>query len=114
MSSLVVTAKAAAQIADVLKEEPENAAVRITLKGGACAGMTHEMAVVTDFDPEDDMKIEQDGARIILDSITAAYMKGIQLDWVKTLTEQGFKFTGGAISRTCGCGKSYAYDKDKI
>lgn len=115
MSSLIVTAVAAHKIADVLKDEAPGSYVRISLKGGACAGMTHEIIVANDYDAEDDTLIEQDGAKIILDSITASYMKGVELDWVRVnLNQEGFKFSGGAISRSCGCGKSYAYDKDKV
>jgi iron-sulfur cluster assembly accessory protein len=114
MDLLTITAKAAQRIAEVLKEEPANSYVRISLKGGSCAGMTHEMTVVTDYDKDDDIIVEQGGTQVVLDSITSSYMKGVTLDWVReSLNQEGFKFSGGAITRTCGCGKSYSYDKEK-
>ena len=57
---------------------------------------------------DDDFVIEKDGATVVIDSISAEYLRGSQLDFVDDLMGQAFKMNNPNATATCGCGTSFA------
>lgn len=80
--------------------------LRFAVKGGGCSGFTYTMDFA-ETPGETDQVIEADGIKIIVDPKSFVFLTGMQVDYVETLTESGFKFNNPNATRTCGCGSSF-------
>ena len=81
--------------------------LRVSVVGGGCSGYQYNL----DFEKEariDDVTITYDGVTVYLDSVSAGYLKGTVIDYVKGLQGAGFKFNNPNARRTCGCGSSFS------
>lgn len=102
-----VTAAAAARIRFVTSDEPEGTVLRISVSGGGCSGFSYGFELTTKRD-DDDCVIEKDGAVVVVDQISAEYLRGSELDFVDDLMGQAFKMKNPNATATCGCGTSFA------
>ena len=67
--------------------------------------MSYAMKVTT---PEDtDSIFEKDGVRVFVDRESETYLSGIELDYVDSLNDSGFKINNPNAARSCGCGTSF-------
>lgn len=83
--------------------------IRIAIQGGGCAGFQHNLSLIGDSNiDEDDFTFDRDGLKFVVDSLSAAYLENVSIDYLETLTNSGFKFVGGSITRNCGCGRSFS------
>lgn len=106
-----ITAKALLQFkSSILAEDPIPYGIRIGVKGGGCSGFLFNLEFIQqeDIDLEDDEEFSIDGLNIVIDVFSKEYLKDITLDYISSLKESGFKFTGGKIQRQCGCGSSFS------
>lgn len=89
------------------KEGKEGYALRVGVVTGGCAGLSYEMKFQKN--PYDnDVTSEQNGLRIIINEESVPFLKGIQIDYVDTLKESGFKYKNPNASSSCGCGTSFS------
>lgn len=104
-----VTKEASARIRSLLSEDGklETHGLRMKVVGGGCSGLQYQLSF-DDEVREIDHEIEADGVRVIVDEKSALYLVGVQLDFVDTLQESGFKIQNPSASNTCGCGQSFA------
>lgn len=79
--------------------------IRIALKGGGCAGFTRDM-MFDDITNEMDEITEQDGIKIVVDSMSAQYLEGTVIDYVEEMLQSGFRFNSPLAKGSCGCGSS--------
>ena len=56
---------------------------------------------------EGDLNFKQDDVNIAVDKKSMEMLNGIEIDFVDTLNESGFKFNNPNASAGCGCGKSF-------
>jgi iron-sulfur cluster insertion protein len=82
--------------------------IRVSVKGAGCAGYSFDMEF-SDQISELDEVIVIDEISIVIDPISFQYMEGIVVDWADTPFGGGFKFGGGEIKSTCGCGNSVGF-----
>jgi len=101
-----VTESAAAEIKSLLAL-PENAgkALRIFVEQGGCSGMQYGM--VFDEKRDGDLAAGQLGVEVLVDSISAQYLRGTVVDFSDALTGGGFKISNPNAKQSCGCGKSF-------
>jgi iron-sulfur cluster insertion protein len=103
-----VSDAASVRIAELLAEETEpNAAFRVAVLGGGCSGFQYHF----DLDPkraEDDMVIEKNGARVVIDSTSLELVKGSMLDYSVALVGAAFEIKNPNAVAGCGCGNSFA------
>lgn len=105
-----LTPSAAQRVAKLLSEEadPVNTRLRVSVLGGGCSGFQYHY----DFDAkpvnEDDILIEQEGAKVVVDSISLDLLKGSVLDYVETLGAAAFEIKNPNATASCGCGNSFA------
>ncbi len=89
-----------------------NAALRVGVKGGGCAGLTY----VTDFtdDPprERDIVYEFFGLPVYVDQKSLKFLEGSVLRFENTLMYQGFKFDNPLQESACGCGQTFSVKKN--
>lgn len=104
-----ITDKASAKIKEIAEAEGiGHTSVRVSIKGGGCAGYTFDM--VYDDKPGDLDEVEEiDGVKVIIDPMSFQYMEDVIMDYVSSALGEGFKFMGGAIKSTCGCGSSVSF-----
>lgn len=89
------------------KEGKDGYALRVGVVTGGCAGLSYEMKFQKN--PYDNDKTsEQNGLRIIVNEESAPFLQGIQIDYVDTLKESGFKYKNPNASSSCGCGTSFS------
>ncbi|HWP65161.1 MAG TPA: iron-sulfur cluster assembly accessory protein [Candidatus Limnocylindria bacterium] len=106
---LTLTPKAVEMVRQVRAREglPETHALRVAVVGGGCSGFSYQL----DFDGEgrpDDEVIEYEGVQVRIDPTSAQYLRGVQIDYVQSLSGGGFKFTNPNATHTCGCGSSFS------
>ena len=103
-----LTEAAVEAIKVAIKEEGQPGdSLRISVVGGGCSGLQYNL----DFEKETRMgDISQDfsGVSIIIDSVSANYLKGTTIDYLSGLNGTGFKFNNPNAKRTCGCGSSFS------
>jgi len=91
----------------ILKEAKEGYALRFGVTPGGCAGLSYEMKFQKN--PYDnDIVFEQKGLTIIVNQESAPLVQGIQIDYVDTLRESGFKYSNPNAKSSCGCGTSFS------
>src|SRR5438105_9003077 len=103
---------AVAQLRTLLDQQdnPE-LALRVFVYPGGCSGMSYGMAFEDEF-AEDDMIINQQGLRLVVDENSAFYLKGAQIDYEDSLMGGGFRIFNPNAVRSCGCGHSFDTGSD--
>ena len=103
-----VTEKAVSQIKKIMTQENDpELHLRIGVKGGGCSGLSYFMSLDKTRRP-DDKVIEKDGVEILMDSKSALYLEGTEIDYQDSLMGSGFVFNNPNATRTCGCGESFS------
>ena len=101
-----LTENATAEIQSLLGK-PENAGknFRVFIEQGGCSGMQYGM--VFDEKRDGDLISENGGVTVLVDAISANYLRGAVVDFSDSLTGGGFKITNPNAKQSCGCGKSF-------
>jgi iron-sulfur cluster assembly accessory protein len=105
--SVRLTARAAKRIAEILQEESGVSNLRVAVTGGGCSGFQYDFC----FDhsrAEDDLLIAQDGARVLIDSVSLDFLKGAEIDFVEEMIGAAFKINNPNATSSCGCGTSFS------
>lgn len=110
---VTITAKAADAIQKQLaKRGTPEAALRLGIKGGGCSGFSYVIEFHDGEPRPRDRAFDvatSDGSvvRVVIDPKSLVYLAGMELDWVQTLMQQGFKFNNPNEKTSCGCGHSF-------
>jgi iron-sulfur cluster assembly accessory protein len=102
-----VTARAAERIKDILASEPGKKALRVSVAGGGCSGFQYEFEL-EDQKASDDLAVERDGATVLIDSTSLAYLLGSEIDFVDDLIGAQFRISNPNATASCGCGTSFS------
>ena len=105
--SITLSERAARRIAEILKAEPVPALFRVSVEGGGCSGFQYRFDLVSEAAP-DDLLIERDGARVVVDPVSLGFMRGSELDFVDELIGAQFKLNNPNVTASCGCGTSFS------
>ncbi len=90
-----------------LLNKSENAGknLRLYIEEGGCSGMQYGM--VFDEKRDGDLVSERGGVSVLIDPISANYLRGAVVDFSDSMTAGGFKITNPNAKQSCGCGKSF-------
>jgi iron-sulfur cluster assembly accessory protein len=102
-----VTESAARRIAEVSALEGPGMMLRISVTGGGCSGFQYNFTF-DNAQADDDLVIEREGAKVLIDSTTLEYMRGSRIDFVDELVGSAFKISNPNASSSCGCGSSFS------
>ena len=80
---------------------------RVSVEGGGCSGFQYRFDLVPESAP-DDVLIERDGARVVVDRVSLGFMQGAELDFVDDLIGAQFKLNNPNVTAACGCGTSFS------
>ena len=105
-----VTPAAASKINDLLVEENKTSAgLRVFVQGGGCSGFQYGLMIDEgEGDASTDSVIESNGVRLLVDPISARYLRGAEVDFVDNVTGGGFTIKNPNAKSTCGCGSSFS------
>jgi iron-sulfur cluster assembly protein len=106
---VAITEKAVRMV--MLSREEEglepSAGLRVAVRGGGCSGFEYAL----DFDTEEresDHVYQQGELKVLVDALSARYLKGTTIDYVMGAQGAGFKFHNPNAVGSCGCGSSFA------
>ena len=102
-----MTSRAADKLKEIIaKQGRDDLALRVYVTPGGCSGFSYGMTFA-DGREEDDSLVEQDGVRIVVDPMSAMYIKGSEIDFVDALMGGGFALRNPNAVSSCGCGQSF-------
>jgi len=107
MTGIVLTERAAKRINEIMAGEPAGSMLRISVNGGGCSGFSYGFDVDRAAN-EDDVVVERDGAKVLVDQVSLQYMDGSTVDFVDDLIGQSFKIENPQATASCGCGTSFS------
>jgi iron-sulfur cluster assembly accessory protein len=107
---LTLTETAAKKISDLrLEEGKPEWGLRIRVVGGGCSGMSYELGW-DDTPVEGDNVVETNGVKVIVDSNSAPYLQGSEIDYVdNNMLGAGFAIKNPNVKSSCGCGSSHQF-----
>ena len=80
--------------------------LRVSVVAGGCSGFLYDMQFI-DKPSKLDINFKQDNVNIAVDKKSTEMLNEIEIDYIDTLNESGFKFNNPNSSSGCGCGKSF-------
>jgi iron-sulfur cluster insertion protein len=104
---VTVSPRAQKRIAAILTQEGQGAMLRLAVTGGGCSGFQYNFAL-DESRMEDDLLIEEGGARILIDPMSLDFLKGSEIDFTDDLIGQAFKVNNPNATASCGCGTSFS------
>lgn len=104
--NISVTQSAARRIKEIVLADPAKTALRVAVNGGGCSGFQYAFSIESQRN-DDDIAIEKDGATVLIDAVSLAYMDGSEIDFVDDLIGQAFKVNNPLARASCGCGTSF-------
>lgn len=115
MSESFVTAEAvsvsdaaARRIATILNASSGENALRISVEGGGCSGFSYKYDLTHEAAEADDLVIEKNGARVLIDQMSLGFMGGAVIDFVDDLMGRSFQIRNPNAVASCGCGTSFS------
>ena len=103
---ILLTDTAGVKLWELIERDRSGEFLRIAITGGGCNGLSYKMRFV-DEPKRGDILVESAGARVVVDSKSALYLKGTHLDYSKALISGGFKFSNPNATASCSCGESF-------
>ena len=100
-----VTPRAFARLAEI-GAAGQGQALRVAVEGGGCSGFQYEIKLDTPSD--DDLVLEGDGERVVVDSVSLPFLAGAVIDFSEELIGARFVIENPNASSSCGCGISFS------
>jgi len=105
---VTVTPKAAEKVSEFMKQEGKDSLfLRVYVTGGGCSGLSYGMGF-EESSEEDDLIIDQNGVKIVVDNYSQRYLKGANIDYIDSLMGSGFKINNPNVTKSCSCGHSFS------
>jgi iron-sulfur cluster assembly protein len=106
--AVTLTEKAAERLHRIFKDQdlPEDACLRVGVKGGGCSGFTYTLDLAKS-PAEDDEVFLSHGIRIVCDPKSHLYLSGTEVDFEDKLVGGGFVFNNPNAKGRCSCGASF-------
>ena len=109
---ITISETAAVKLKELLtNQEQSDLYLRLFIAPGGCEGFSYAMA----FDAErhdDDTVVERGEVRVLVDANSGPYLRGAQIDYVRSTMGEGFTVRNPNAIATCGCGHSFRTRQD--
>jgi iron-sulfur cluster assembly accessory protein len=106
-SDVTLSPAAARRIRAIGQAEGHEVMLRVAVEGGGCSGFQYAFDLVDKIEP-DDLVVERDGARALVDVVSLALVKGSEIDFVDELVGAQFQVKNPNAKSSCGCGVSFS------
>jgi iron-sulfur cluster assembly protein len=105
---LTLTSNAVVKVKEAMKSQgkTETATLRVSVLSGGCSGYLYDLQFM-DEPVKGDINFKQDGVNVAVDKGSMDKLNNIEIDFIDTLNESGFKFNNPNAEADCGCGKSF-------
>lgn len=107
---ITLTASAVTRVEAMVSKRGSAIGLRIGVIESGCSGYSYSLDFAETV-AENDIVVEQDGVKIIVDEVSMPVLDGIELDFVKQGLNQSFKFNNPNVVSSCGCGESFSTTK---
>ncbi len=104
---VTVSGNAAERIAALTSAEGPQIMFRIAVNGGGCSGFQYDFTF-DDTRTGDDILIEQDGAKVLIDQASLEFIGGSIVDYIEGLMGAHFEIRNPNAKSSCGCGTSFS------
>ena len=104
---VLVSATAGTKLTSLIEREQKGDYLRVKITGGGCNGLSYKMKFVGDS-KRGDILVRSSGAQILVDTKSALYLRGTQLDYSDKMVGGGFKFSNPNAKSSCSCGESFS------
>lgn len=91
----------------LLERGTPNSSLRLGIKGGGCSGYTYVIQYDDDLPSNNDIVINFDFFKILIDKKSYQYLVGSKLIWKTSLMFTGFYIENPQETSKCGCGHSF-------
>jgi len=107
---ITLTETAAKKLGDLrLEEGKPEWGLRIRVVGGGCSGFSYELGWENQASEGDDV-IESHGIKVYVDSMSARYLAGSEIEYVDNqMLGAGFAIKNPNVKSSCGCGQSHQF-----
>lgn len=105
--SMNLSPSAAARVAFIAAKQGKPPALRLAVEGGGCSGFQYRFGL-TDSIEADDLVVETDGVKLVVDPVSLDLVAGSTVDFVDSLGGSAFKVENPQAAAGCGCGSSFA------
>lgn len=105
--TLILSASAAARVAQIAQKQGKAAILRLSVEGGGCSGFQYQFGL-TDAPDADDAVVETDGVRLVVDPVSFDLVAGCTVDFVESLGGAAFRVENPNATAGCGCGSSFS------
>jgi iron-sulfur cluster assembly protein len=102
-----VSGHAGKKLCELIGQEPTGNYLRIKITGGGCNGLSYKMKFVEEA-KRGDILVCSSGVRVLVDTKSALYLRGTQLDFSDKMIGGGFKFSNPNAASSCSCGESFS------
>ncbi|CAM6026207.1 unnamed protein product [Sphagnum balticum] len=107
---LTITDSCIRRIKEIMEEDGtqgDKKALRLSVEGGGCSGFLYNFSLDDNLN-SDDRVFERQGAKIVVDEVSYAFVKGATIDFTEELIRASFSVTVNPnASSACGCGSSF-------
>ena len=107
MDSITLTERAARKIGEILRREPLDSMLRVSVEGGGCSGFQYKFDIDR-AQAADDLVIQREGATVLIDQVSVGYLAGSEIDFVDDLIGASFRINNPQATASCGCGTSFS------
>jgi iron-sulfur cluster assembly accessory protein len=106
-ATVTLSQAAARRIKEIVSTEEGKSSLRVSVEGGGCSGFSYKFDL-DDQPADDDIVLERDDARVLIDQVSLIYMAGSEIDFVDNLMGQAFQIKNPNAVASCGCGTSFS------
>lgn len=104
---ILLTSAAGVKLKSLIAREQKGDFLRVKINGGGCNGLSYKMKFVAE-PKRGDILVRTAGARVLVDTKSALYLKGTHLDYSDKMIGGGFKFSNPNAKASCSCGESFS------
>src|ERR1700742_3998486 len=104
--AITLSESAARRINHLAHDEGRPLMLRVAVSAGGCSGFQYEFDLVEGSDAQD-LVLERDGARAVVDQVSMLLLKGSEIDFVDELVGAQFRVNNPNAKSSCGCGVSF-------
>ena len=102
-----ITQAAAKKIHSIIVEENPDLKLRVFVQGGGCTGFQYGFTLDEEKN-EDDFEVPAGSTSVLVDSMSAQYVNGAEIDFIDDLSGSRFSIKNPQATNTCGCGSSFS------
>jgi iron-sulfur cluster assembly accessory protein len=106
-TSVNLTEAATAKVRGLLAAEGrDDLALRVAVQPGGCSGLRYQL-FFDDRSLDGDVVTDFGGVSVVVDRMSVPYLSGATVDFVDTISKQGFTIDNPNATGSCACGDSF-------